>query len=193
MTELEIFLRNHGLWAVLVAAAIEGDLTLLLTGMMVHKGIWPGPLALLVGAGGAMIGDSFYFFLGHGAARQWFQTKHSRQVISLEKESLRHHGWISLFLSRYIYGARIATMVYWGSRRLAWSRFIRLDALSCLIWAATFGGIGYLFSSSIEALIGQIRKIESHLLIGLVLFAVLMLGRYLWIARFAQPETEPQP
>jgi membrane protein DedA with SNARE-associated domain len=84
-------------------------------------------------------------------------------------------------------------MLYWGSRQLAWSKFLRLDALSCMLWAVAFGGVGYLFSSSIEALIGEIRKIESHLVIGLVLFAVLMLIRYLWIARSAEPEAEPLP
>jgi hypothetical protein len=47
MTELELFLRNHGLVAVALAAAVEGDLTLLLTGMMVHQGMWPLPLAEL--------------------------------------------------------------------------------------------------------------------------------------------------
>lgn len=191
MTELELFLRDHGLWAVVLAAAVEGDLTLLLTGMMVHHGLWSAPAALLAGVSGAMVGDCFYFFLGHGAARHWFETKHARKVIFLENKSLQRHGWLSLFLSRYVYGARIATMVYWGSRRLSWSRFIPLDAASCLIWATVFGGVGYLFSSSIEALIGEIRRVESRLLIGLVIFAVLMIVRYFWVGRAPEAETGP--
>ena len=43
MGELEGFLRTYGLWALFFFAAIEGDLTLLLAGMLVHLGIWqPG-------------------------------------------------------------------------------------------------------------------------------------------------------
>jgi membrane protein DedA with SNARE-associated domain len=183
MTELEIFLREHGLWAVLVAAAIEGDLTLVLTGMMVHHGIWPAYEALAAGASGAVLGDCLYFWLGHSAASRWFRTLHARKVIHLEQEYSRHHGWKSIFISRYIYGARIATMVYWGSRKLPWSRFVPLDILSCLLWAMTFGGVGYAFSSSIEAAIVELRRLEWRLLSGAVVFAALLVIRYLWVNR----------
>ena len=51
MTALETFLRTSGLWALFFAAATEGDLTLLLTGMLIHLGIWR---ALPVGAAGGL-------------------------------------------------------------------------------------------------------------------------------------------
>lgn len=183
MTELELFLREHGLLAVLLAAALEGDLTLVLTGMMVHHGIWPAYEALAAGAGGAILGDCLYFWLGHSAVSRWFRTMHSRKVIHKEQETLRHHGWASIFISRYIYGARVATMVYWGSRKLPWSRFVPLDVLSCLLWAVVFGGVGYLFSTSIQAALGELRRLEWHLLAGAVIFAGLLLIRYIWVGR----------
>jgi membrane protein DedA with SNARE-associated domain len=66
----------------------------------------------------------------------------------------------SLFLCRYIRGARAATMLFWGTQRLSYGRFIALDALNCLIWALVFGGLGYLFSSSLQSLIGEIRRLK---------------------------------
>ena len=77
MSELETFLRIYRLWALFFAAAIEGDLTLLLTGMLVHLGIWPAAKALAVGAGGGLAGDIFYFWLGHGTARRWWREAQS--------------------------------------------------------------------------------------------------------------------
>lgn len=174
MSQLEAFLRTYGLLAVFCSAAFEGDLTLLLTGMLVHLGIWPAPEALAAGAAGALAGDSLYFWLGHGTARRWLTTAHGQRVLPRIERAAQHYGVWSLFFARYVYGARIATMFFWGMRRLPYRKFIAFDALNCLIWASVFGGLGYLFASSLEGLIGQLRRVESWLLLGLVVFAVLL-------------------
>ena len=63
MSELETILRNYGLWALLFGAAVEGDITLLLAGMLMHLGVWRPSEALAVGAAGGLAGDTFYFWL----------------------------------------------------------------------------------------------------------------------------------
>jgi membrane protein DedA with SNARE-associated domain len=65
-----------------------------------------------------------------------------------------------------------------GTQRLSYRRFIALDALNCLIWALVFGGLGYLFSSSLQPLIGEIRRLKWWLLLGLLGFAALLGLRY---------------
>lgn len=174
MGELETFLRVYGLWALFFAAAFEGDLTLLLTGMLVHLGIWQAPQALAVAATGALAGDSFYFWLGHGTARRWLTTAHGQRVLPRIERSAKRYGTWSLFFARYVYGARIATMFFWGMRRLPYRKFVTLDALNCLIWASVFGGLGYLFATSLERLIGELQQVESWLLLGLLVFAALL-------------------
>lgn len=174
MSELETFLRTYGLWALFFFAAFEGDLTLLLAGMLVHLRIWPAAEALAVGAAGALTGDSFYFWLGHGTARRWLTTAHGQRVLPRIERAAQRYGTLSLFFARYIYGTRIATMFFWGMRRLPFRRFVVLDALNCLIWASVFGSLGYLFASSLESLMGELRRVESWLLLGLVVFALLL-------------------
>jgi len=185
MTQLESLLRAYGLWAVFFAAAIEGDLTLLLTGMLVHLRIWAAYEALPVGALGALAGDSLYFWLGHGTARRWLTTAHGQRLIPHFKRAADRYGVRSLFFARYIYGARMATMFFWGMRRLPYVEFLELDALNCIIWATVFGGIGYLFSSTLESLLGRLRLVQSWLLIGVVVFAALLGLRY-YIAEFTR-------
>jgi membrane protein DedA with SNARE-associated domain len=174
MSQLEDFLRIYGLWALFFASAIEGDLTLLLAGMLVHLRIWPAMEALAVGAFGGLVGDCFYFWLGHGTARRWLTTAHGQRVMPHIERAAKRYGVRSLFFARYIYGARIATMFFWGMQRLPFRGFVFLDALNCLIWATVFGGFGYLFSSTLERLIGQLRHVQSWLLIGFVVFAALL-------------------
>ncbi len=174
MNALEEFLRSYGLWALFFASAIEGDLTLLLTGMLVHLSIWPAAEAWAVGAFGGLVGDCFYFWLGHGTARRWLTTAHGQRVMPHIQHAAKRYGIKSLFFARYIYGARIATMFFWGMQRIPFRGFVMLDAINCAIWATVFGGFGYLFSSTLESLLGKLRHVQSWLLIGLVVFAALL-------------------
>jgi len=178
---LEHFLRDYGLWALFFAAAIEGDVTLLLTGMLIHLDIWPATKAVTVGALGAMAGDSFYFWLGHGTARRWLTTAHGQRVMPRIRRFTRRYGMKSLILGRYIYGARVATMVFWGMHGLPVWRFLLLDAVNCTIWAVGFGGLGYLFSTSIEAWLGRLQRFESWMLLGLLVFMALLGIRHFWL------------
>jgi membrane protein DedA with SNARE-associated domain len=181
MTELEVFLRDKGLWALFFAAAIEGDLTLLLTGMLVRLEIWPMWQAWLVGAVGALTGDSVYFWLGHGTGRRWLTTAHGQRVMPRIRRAANKYGVWSLFFARYIYGARMACMFFWGMRKIPYTEFLLLDAISCAVWATTFGAVGYLFSSTLQRLLGELRLIQNWLLIGIVVFAAMLLLRY-WLA-----------
>ena len=124
MNQLEAFLRIYGLWALFFAAAIEGDLTLLLAGMLVHLRIWPAMEAWAVGAFGGLVGDSFYFWLGHGTARRWLTTAHGQRVMPHFERAAKRYGVRSLFFARYIYGARMATMFFWGMQRLPYQRLL---------------------------------------------------------------------
>jgi membrane protein DedA with SNARE-associated domain len=187
---LEHFLRDYGLWALFFAAAIEGDVTLLLTGLLIHLNVWPAGKAVAVGALGAMAGDSFYFWLGHGTARRWLTTAHGRRVMPRIKRFAHRYGVKSLILGRYIYGARVATMVFWGMQGLPVARFLLLDALNCSIWAIGFGGIGYLFSTSIEAWLGRVSRFEGWLLLGLLLFMALIGIRYFWLEFSRVPDDD---
>lgn len=189
MTQLETFLRTYGLWALFFCAAFEGDLTLLLTGTLVHFGIWPAAQALAVSAAGALAGDSFYFWLGHGTARRWLTTAHGQRVLPRIERAANRYGIWSLYFARYVYGARIATMFFWGMRRIPYWEFFALDAVNCVIWASVFGGLGYLFANSLERFIGAASRVELWLLLGLLVFATLLGVRY-WLAELASIREE---
>jgi len=187
MGEIEGFLRTYGLWALFFFAAFEGDLTLLLTGMLVHLGIWPPGKAFVIASGGALAGDCFYFWLGHGTARRWLTTAHGQRVMPRIERSARRYGVLSLFFARYIYGTRIATMFFWGMQRISVAKFVALDALNCAIWASVFGGLGYLFADRLEHVVGELRRVETWLLVGLLVFAAL-LGLRHFFAEFTPPK-----
>ena len=186
MSNLEPFLRDYGLWALLLAAAFEGDLTLLTTGVLIHLGIWPAPKALAVAATGGLAGDLFYFWLGHGTARRWLTTAHGERLLPRIERTAQRFGLGSLFIARYVYGARVATMFFWGMRRVPAWKFVALDALNCIQWALVLGGLGYVFAGGFERFVGELRLVEQWLLVALAVFGGLLTVRHFLAERRAR-------
>ena len=65
MTGLEAFLSQYGLVALFLLATVEGDVSLLVAGVLAHIGILPLPGAIVAGALGNLAGDSVWFAVGH--------------------------------------------------------------------------------------------------------------------------------
>ena len=183
MTALETFLRDYGLWALLLAAAFEGDLTLLTTGVLIHFEIWPAPQAIAVAACGGLSGDLFYFWLGHGAARRWLTTAHGERLLPRIQRAADRFGLGSLFIARYVYGARVATMFFWGMQHPPVWKFVLIDALNCAQWALVLAGLGYVFADGFEQIVGELRLVEHWLLVALVVFGALLAIRHFWAER----------
>jgi membrane protein DedA with SNARE-associated domain len=194
MSDLENLLRDYGLWALFLAAAFEGDLTLLTAGVLIHLEIWPAPRALAVGAAGGLAGDLFYFWLGHGTARRWLTTAHGERLRPRLERAAKRFGLGSLFIARYIYGARVATMFFWGMRRLPAWKFVLIDAANCLQWALVLTTLGYVFANGFERLVGELRLVEHWLLVAFVVFGALLALRHFWAERSrARSEEQERP
>ncbi len=77
-------------------------------------------------------------------------------------------GVFQLFLCRFVYGTRNATMLIWGIRKYNFSRFVMVDFLSCLMWGGLLLSLGYFLSFTVKSVIGDIKDAEVLLLIFLI-------------------------
>jgi len=89
-------------------------------------------------------------------------------------------GTLSIFLSKYIYGLRWATCIFYGVGRMPYWRFLLLSVTSCFAWVSILSGAGYFFSGAIMGLIGDFQRLGKVLLVIVVLG---ILGFYL-VERF---------
>src|SRR5262249_60681661 len=67
-------LQRYGLWAVFFGTMIEGDLTLLFSGVLSRAGLFTFEEAFLVGTAGGFVGDSLSYMIGarfRGRGRIW--------------------------------------------------------------------------------------------------------------------------
>jgi membrane protein DedA with SNARE-associated domain len=175
---IENLIREYGLWAVFFGVMIEGDLTLLLAGVLAHYGLFGIGEALTVGTAGGFVGDSISYFLGYrGKERLKSSHFYTHARPRLERLCARF-GIFSIFLVKYVYGLRTASAVFWGFAHMKFRRFGPLTLASCGLWAAILVTGGYFFSGAIGVLIGEVQRIGLLLLLAFAIAAVIALVLY---------------
>jgi membrane protein DedA with SNARE-associated domain len=176
MSDLQPFLSQHGLVALFFVATVEGDVSLLVAGVLAHLGVLPLPGAMVAGGLGNLAGDSVWFTLGHLHSERIRSTRFYRAVGPRIERLTRRLGPWQLLAARVVYGTRNASMLFWGQLRLPVTRFLAIDALGCAIAAAGFTLLGYVVGQGTEALTGELRRIEHWLLLALGAGMVLVWG-----------------
>ena len=164
-------IEQYGIYAVFFLCTVEGDITLLISGVMAHGGFfgnWSFLKVVFFGTLGGMVGDSFGYMVGrifHENAKDYrfYQVAQPRVEKLIEK-----FGGFAIIISKYIYGIRAAMCVFYGVGRMPFPRFIGLSAISCGLWVTILSGVGYFFSGAITSILGDYQKI------GIALFFILM-------------------
>jgi membrane protein DedA with SNARE-associated domain len=179
MDQLSQIIEQYGIYAVFFLCTVEGDITLLISGAMAHSEffgkhsfIW----VFLAGTLGGMVGDSFGYMVGrifHQNARHYrfYQVAQPRVEKLIEK-----FGGSAIIISKYIYGIRVAMVVFYGVGKMPFWRFLGLSGLSCSLWVIVLSGTGYFFSGAVTSIIGDYRSI------GIALFFIVMVGVIIFYA-----------
>jgi membrane protein DedA with SNARE-associated domain len=189
MTSLQFLshlIEQFGLYAVFVLVVLEGDLTLMLAGVLAHNsffGDYSFGRVLLWGTLGGVTSDNVAYLAGRvfGKTVRGFRFYRSAKP-RLERLTNRF-GALSIFLSKYIYGLRWASCTFYGVTRMPFLRFLLLSMASCFMWVFILSGVGYFFSSAVEGLIGDFRHV-GKILLGIVIGGVVFfyLVKRLWIS-----------
>lgn len=164
---------EFGIIAVFALCTVEGDMTLLLSGVLAHSaffGKYSFLKVIIFGTLGGVVGDCFGYGLGrvfHEKAKDYrfYQVAQPR----IEK-LIAKFGNSAIIISKYIYGIRLAMCVFYGVGRMPFLRFLSLSFLSCSLWVLLLSGIGYFFSGTITSIIGDYKQV------GALLFAIVMIG-----------------
>ena len=175
MGSMEALLLRFGLIMVFLGTAVEGDVTMMLAGVTAHLGMFRLAEAVAVGALGGFAGDVLYYGLGRWHSSTIRSTELYRRAEPVIGRFTARFGPLEIIVARFIYGTRVASMVFWGVQRLPLWRFALIDALGCALWAAALGGLGFTLSGSAVLLVGRVRRVRVWLLGALLGCAALVL------------------
>ncbi len=180
--------EQYGIYAVFALCTVEGDITLLLAGVMAHNGYF-GPFSFLkvyiFGTLGGMVGDTLAYTTG----RLFQQTVKNYGFYKMARPRterlVEKFGGFSIIVSKYIYGIRTAMCLFNGVGRMPLPRFLFLDFVSCSIWVLLLTSVGYFFSGAITTVIGDFKQI------GIAVFFIALVGviAFYLIERFLLSET----
>jgi membrane protein DedA with SNARE-associated domain len=176
--ELQNLFGKYGLWVVFFGTMIEGDLTLLLAGVMARFGLFSFQDALLVGTSGGVAGDLIGYLIGRSFRSRARTLRFYLRAKPRIERLMRRFGGSTLFIVKYTYGLRTAMAVFCGLAHFGLLRFAPLTLLSCMVWVMVLAGIGYFFTGSIEKIIGDIHHVEKFVLVLLALFLVVFIIKH---------------
>jgi len=173
---MEGLIVRYGLAVVFLGAAVEGDVTMILAGFSAHVGLFRLHLAIALGALGGIAGDSFFYALGRRHSGIIRTSALYRKAEPAIERFTGRFGELQIALARFVYGTRMASMLFWGVKGTPFWRFALIDATGCALWAAALGGLGYSLSSSAELVIGRVRRAEIWILAGFAVSLALVLA-----------------
>jgi membrane protein DedA with SNARE-associated domain len=166
-------IEQYGIYAVFALCTIEGDITLLISGVLAHSaffGRYSFIKVVLFGTIGGMVGDMVGYLIG----RMFRQTVKDYRFYQMAKPRIerliQNFGTYAIIISKYIYGIRAAMCLFYGVGRMPFWRFVALDAISCGLWVFLLAGAGYFFSGAVTSIIGDFQQI------GIALFFIVMTG-----------------
>jgi membrane protein DedA with SNARE-associated domain len=172
---VEELLVRFGPPAVLLGAALEGDASVLIAGVMAHLGFLSLPQAIALGALGGWLSDCAWYALGRrGGATLRRSASFARIGAFIERLAARLGPW-EIVPARFVYGTRIPSMLFWGVNRLPFARFATIAALACVAWSVVFASLGFVLSDRAAAILGEVKRIELWLAGAVVLAAVVVL------------------
>jgi membrane protein DedA with SNARE-associated domain len=176
MTPLERFLSDHGLVALLLLATVEGDLSIVVGGVLAHLGLLPLSGVVVAGAAGNLMGDSAWFAIGRRFRLRIRENRLYRAAGPGIERLVRRFGPWQLLAARVVYGSRNVSMVFWGQHELPVSRFLLVDALGCGLASIGFALVGYGLGNGTTAITGDVTRVERYLLVGVVAGGLLLWG-----------------
>jgi membrane protein DedA with SNARE-associated domain len=119
---------------------------------------------------GGCLSDNVAYFAGRGFCEGVSGFRFYRAAQPRLQRLTKKFGPLSIFLSKYIYGLRWASCVFYGVGHMPYLRFLVLSFASCFLWVFVLSGAGYFFSGAVMGLIGDFQRL------GKVLLVIVLLG-----------------
>ncbi len=196
MDHLSQIIEQYGIYAVYALCTVEGDMTLLISGVMSHGGFfgkWGFLKVFLAGTLGGMTGDLFAYSVGRFFRERVKGYRFYQMAQPRIEKLINKFGGFSIIISKYIYGIRAGMCLFNGIGRMPFWRFLMMDAISCSIWVLLLSGAGYLFSGTITSILGDFQRAGIALffiaLVGIIAFYMI---EHYWLSEkveAVQPET----
>ncbi|ASM39911.1 DedA family protein [Campylobacter sp. RM12327] len=138
---------------------LEGELALILGGILAHEGHVNLGLAIFTAGLGGFLGDQIYFYIGRYNKKYITKKLHSqRRKFAVAHLLLKKYGWPIIFLQRYMYGFRTVIPMSIGITRYSAKKFGFINLISAWVWAAITIALAWYFGQQIWDIVTFIEE-----------------------------------
>ncbi len=135
--KLLYLLKRYGYAILFIWSILEGEIGLVMGGLLCHSGDMNLFLAIFVAGIGAFVGDQIYFYIGrYNKAYINKKFAHHSRKFALATLMLRKYGIGIIFIQRYMYGMRTILPISIGLTRYSAKKFGIINLISAWCWAA---------------------------------------------------------
>ncbi len=177
-------LKEYGYVVLFFWSILEGELGLIMAGMMSFAGHMNLGLAIFVAGLGGFVGDQFYFYIGRYSKKYIHKKfKKYRRKFAIAHLLLQKYGWPLIFVQRYLYGLRTVIPMSIGLTRYSAKKFAFINLVSAWAWAAITISLSYIYG---EELIGILHWMKHHWYIALPFAAAMLFGIHRAMAKMEE-------
>lgn len=189
---VEALLARYGYLAVFVVLAGAGvglplpeEPTQLASGLLVERGTFSFPLALVVCWLGIVLGDLAWFHVARRIGPRILDRRAVRKVLTPERRAkieghLARHGFLTVMVSRHLSGFRLPAFALAATHGVSWRRFVLADGLSALVSVPLVVAAGYFGARHLSSVHAELRRVELAVLLAVaIVIAVVVVVRRL--------------
>lgn len=169
------FIEAYGYASIFFFTLLEGEIVVALAGFLASERVLSLPLVVLTAIVGAIVGDHSYFFFGRYKGKQFIDARPAlaQRVSKIHLLIERHQDWL-IFGSRFMYGFRTILPIAIGTSNVRLLRFSFFNALGSIVWGLFFAVGGYAFGSAIQQFLGNVRRAEKFIIVGVIVGVALV-------------------
>lgn len=182
MEELFIeWLKEYGYIILFLWSIMEGEIGLVMAGILTHTGDMQFFLSVFVAGLGGFAGDQIYFYVGR-FNKGFIQRKlhNQRLKFAIAHLLLKKYGWPIIFIQRYMYGLRTVIPMSIGITKYSAKKFALINLISAWVWAAITITPAYYFG---EELLKILTVSKEHWYFALPVAGGIIYGIYAYLRR----------
>ena len=165
-------LKEYGYIILFVWCIMEGEMALIMAGILAHTTHMHIALAIFVAGLGGFVGDQIYFYLGRYNKKYIAKRLHTqRRKFAVAHIMLKKYGWPIIFLQRYMYGFRVIIPLCIGLTGYDAKKYAFINLISAWCWAAITTIPAWILGEHILVLL---QKAKEHLYVAIPVVAIFM-------------------
>jgi membrane protein DedA with SNARE-associated domain len=148
-----------------MAVPVPQDVTLILSGYLIHRGAMNAMIAVPVCILGAVGGDLMLFSIARRSTARLMGHRLTARILTPQRvaraeEALHRHGATTIMVSRHVPGLRAGVCAVAGASGMRIGRFIFWDTIAAVPSVGLMLSLGYLFSDRVAWIQRRVTHVE---------------------------------